>query len=300
MSLSQVTTEIVTDPREYLTCIYGDAGVGKTTWCKQIPGHYFAICEVGTQGLEVFGHKIIAWSTQETDDEDRPMGFRQLIGELIQAKKDGWKDQREIQVLIIDTLDKLIDMLGVFLCQTTKFMDNGVLTKYDRISDVTWGKGYARIREYFIRAINHLMLQGFGVVLVSHVKERQIKWRGQAVTAYGLSLAGSIAEAIMSEVSALGYCGLELDTRKNEEGEIESIEQERFISWDGPFLRPAKHRLEQFPKTTPLKLDTGVEGELNGYKLYVAAFKEAAENASNITTERTNEINETEQTEVER
>ena len=41
MTLMQEPTSVVTDPRGYLTAVHGAAAVGKSSFCAQIPDHYF-------------------------------------------------------------------------------------------------------------------------------------------------------------------------------------------------------------------------------------------------------------------
>jgi len=265
VAFCQQPSELVTDPRKYLTCIHGGAGVGKTTFGSQIPGHYFVITEAGTQGVRVFGHEVTTW------DE-----FLNTCASLIADQRRGWKtadDQplREIKVLVVDTLENLFAQLDVWLCANRTFIVDGVAKRFQRIADVPWGKGYKAACEEFTRPLNKLVLLGFGIILISHTKQKAMKWKGQDVTHFGLNLPPSCAEAIENACGAIGHFVTEEHTARETDGTIQTKEVGRFSYWQGTLLRVAKHRLRDFPEK--LKLNNKLEEGPSGYENYLEAFE---------------------------
>lgn len=258
MPLMQEPTQIVTDPRGYMTAIHSRAGVGKTSFGAQIPGHYFFYTpNAGIEGVNVFGDPILTWKE-----------FITKAGEVIEAKKNNFKDQRRIEVCIIDTLDDLFAYAGVEVCATQTFLEKGVPHKYTKVDDVMWGKGFKAAFELLLRNLGTLHLNGFGIVLMSHTKERPVKWAGSDWSHQGLNLPPSAALAIKAACGAIGHFVVEETIEKNKEtGVIEKVEQARWMYWQPTFLRTAKHRLKGFPEKLRLPIN-------KGWEVYCDAFQE--------------------------
>jgi hypothetical protein len=263
IEISQKPSRIVVDPRQYLHCLHGDAGVGKTTWCRQIPGHYFAQCEHGTKGLSVFGHNISCW-------QDMVDTFELLV----KQKKTDWKDVREVRTLIIDTGERLFDYAGEHIAKTVSFVVGGKAAKYKRIDDVPYGKGFNATRALMMSRIRKFMSYGFGVVLVSHTKEKVIKWKGQELTVKRINFSPTTAQAIVDDCDAVGYCTIDEKIERDEALNIISVEQGRYIQWQKEFTITAKHRLANFAKRTALNNDPK-KGPL-GYEIYLQEFRARA------------------------
>jgi hypothetical protein len=274
MALSQIPSEIKTDPSDYLTLIIGVAGVGKTSFAAQWPNNYFLITEAGTEGVEVYGHPVTAWDTPEKDSEGRPMGFIQSLSELMAGKEVGWKGMRPVKTVTVDNLDVLYRLCGAFVVKKYTFPDKGVAHKYDRIEDVPFGKGYDRTNEILVMTLENFMLHGFGVILTSHTKERNIKWAGQDLDYLGPNLPPSGRAAIVGACGAVGHFVIESIIKRDDDGVIRSEEQRRVMYWQPAFLREAKHRLKGFPECLPLERDKGYETYLNAFNEAVEALKQ--------------------------
>lgn len=258
MTLAQAPRKLVIDPRRYLHMIHGEAGVGKTHFGWQMPGHYFMLTEVGDQGVEVFGEPIFNWG-----------GFTTKCEEIVVAKEGGFENQREIKVIVIDVLERLFLYGGEYVCKKYAFPEKGVLHKYDRIEDVPFGKGYARVCEIILSAVNRLMLEGLGVFLISHTKERPVKWQGQELSHYGPNLSPTSAQTFVDACGAVGYFYIDQKVDKDEQGNVTSVETGRWMQWQPTHLKVAKHKLD-LPERLPLCKNTG-------YTDYLKAFQEAVE-----------------------
>lgn len=282
--LQQTPTKIVTDPRKYLTLIYGIAGVGKTEFGSQIPGHYFFYTEAGIEGVQVFGDPILSWN-----------GFIEKCNEVVTAKQAGWKDPedkpiREILTLVVDTYENLYGHAGDWICKNTTFPEKGVQQRFERIEDVPYGKGYKRTNELLIAKLNKLLLFGFGVLVVSHSKERPITWKGQDFQSYGPKLPPSAADGIIDACGAVSFFNTEERTNKNDEGKVIRIEEGRYMYWQNSFLIRAKHRLPGFPAKLPLPRG-------KGYQTYLDAFEKTVRSNANGNNDKTeDEIGRTEET----
>lgn len=256
MTLAQTPTEIITDPRGYLTAVHGTVGIGKTSFGAQIPGHYFSLTEVGTAGVQVFGDPIFNWR-----------GFIEKAKELIAAKEAGFKEQREVTTIVVDTLENLFGYAGDEVCATQTFVEKGVAHKFTKIDDVPYGKGYKAAYTLLLRNLEALRLHGFGMLLLSHTKNRIVKWGGEELTHQGFNLPPSVADAVEGACDAIAQFVVEEEIVKTEEGVVTTIESGRYMYWQPTFLRVAKHRLEGFPEKLPLPM-------YKGWQVYVDAFRE--------------------------
>ncbi|KKL04033.1 hypothetical protein LCGC14_2620140, partial [marine sediment metagenome] len=117
-----------------------------------------------------------------------------------------------------------------------------------------------------IGKLNKLMLCGFGVLVISHSKERPVTWRGQESQAYGPKLPPSAADGIIDACGAVSFFNTEEKTDKDAEGNINRIETGRYMYWQNSFLIRAKHRLPGFPAKLPLPCGSG-------YQTYLDAFE---------------------------
>jgi len=251
--LNQEPTKIETDPRKYMTLVYGIAGVGKTTFCSQIPDHYFLITEPGTEGVEVYGSVVQSW-------ED----FLRLGEELIKAKQEDFAGQRRIEVIVIDTYEALYKMAGEWICMHETFLVRGRAQHFNKIEDVPWALGYRRTSELVLEKLLKLKRMGYGIFLTSHAKERTVTWRGEEVSHFGPNLSQASAEALVNACGAVGFFTMEQEVERTEEKKI--VRESRWMYWQPQFMRVAKHRLAGFPEKLPLPL--------NGWEVYVNAFKE--------------------------
>jgi len=267
MVLTQTPTAIAIDPRRYLTAIHSAAGVGKTSFCAQIPGHYFFYTpNSGVEGVEVYGDPILSWKD-----------FVAKAKEVIDAKKKGFENEREIKICVIDVLGDLFDYAGAEVCATQRFMEKGVAHKFDKIDDVPFGKGYKAAYKLLLRNLGTLYLNGFGILLSSHTKERLVKWAGQDLTHYGFNLPPSAALAVKAACGAIGHFVVEEKIKKGDDGVILRVETGRSMFWQPTFLRLAKHRLKHFPEKLDLPLDRGWETYCDAFAETVKKLKEAKE-----------------------
>ena len=243
--IRQVASSIESDPRKYMTLLHGIAGVGKTTWAKQIAGHYFLQTEIGTEGVTAFGHPVFDW--QE---------FLTSCANMVKQQDSGWDGVREIKTIVIDRFELLYDYCGTYLCETTTFPEQGIQHKFQRIEDVPWGKGYKRTNKEIIAKLNKLMLRGFGIVLICQTNERMVKWKGQDMQKHEPNLPPAACKEIVATCGAVGHFILDQTTEKDSEGKVQIKEEKRWSFWQPTFLRVAKHRLAGFPVQLALNRTT--------------------------------------------
>lgn len=255
--LKQEPTEIIDDPSRYLTLIHGEAGIGKTTFAASILGHYFARTEEGTAGLRAYGQSITSWPE-----------FISLCKDLKEGVETGWKDQREIKMLVVDVYELLLTLCGDYICAKEKFVVGGKSEKYKKMEDVPFGLGYKRATYILLLTLEQLRRLGLGIMLLSHTRHRLFKWKGQEFPKAGPRLSQGSMDSIVASCDAVAYFAAEEEVKRAADGSVFSIEQGRYMIWAPGFQVIAKHRLKHFPEKTKVE-------RLTGYQDYLKIFAKA-------------------------
>lgn len=125
--------------------IYGQEGVGKTTFASKFPEAVFIDTEGGTRYLDVQRFDNIPKTYQE---------FKEMLNYI--------KVNRPCKTLVIDTVDWLESLMIQQLC-----MEKG----WDSIENKDYGKGYVYLEEMFGKLLNELQElvdMGINVVCCCH------------------------------------------------------------------------------------------------------------------------------------
>jgi len=127
--------------------LYGEPGVGKTTFAAHNPLALLLLTERGADFLpiETYRMPITTWD-----------GFTETIKDIIERRKS-----LPYKTLVVDTIDNLFGLW------TKKFLKN---KKIEHQGDLKWGKGYALHKDGFLRPLKWLLQQDIGVWFISHAK----------------------------------------------------------------------------------------------------------------------------------
>ncbi len=133
-----------------VTLIYGAPKIGKSTFCAGAEKALFLATEPGLSHLEVYQTPVGNWND-----------FLEACS-LIHAGEHDYK------TIVIDTVDNLF-----------KFCREYVLKKHNmqHEQDQDWGKGYDLVNTEFFRRLNALSLLPYGLILVSHAQDKEVKTR---------------------------------------------------------------------------------------------------------------------------
>ena len=129
---------------------YGQPKIGKSTFASQMDNPIFLMTEPGLNSLETFQVKIDSWQR-----------FLDVAAELA-------KNGNQFKNIVIDTVDNLF-----------QFCERHVLekAKVEHASDLAYGKGFTLINNEFGRVIKKLSLLRYGLVFISHSKEKEVDTR---------------------------------------------------------------------------------------------------------------------------
>ncbi len=204
--------------------IYGDPGVGKTTFANELSeSTLFIATEEGQGFLECFPQSCTSWND-----------FKEIYGLLA----DG--EHKRYEMFAIDTIDALFEQCSHYI---------GKKHGFDHASDEEWGKGYQLIREEFKSGINKLLALGKGVTMISHAQTREVKTRVMSISKTMPTLSGSARKVIIPMCSVIIYAGLRWvmnkETKEKEEQRVAIVKPSETLE--------AKDRTGRLPGQMPLR-----------------------------------------------
>lgn len=162
MELPTKKTVVKTDINNFKFLIYGSPKVGKSTFASKFPNSVFVATEPGHTFLEVFKVDIKTWAE-----------FREFAKKITTEK-------HEFKTVIVDTCDNLFKMAEQAVLEQHKVA---------HASDLPFGKGFSLVKDEFAKVITYLGNCGFGLVFISHSKEREFKTKSASWTIMSTSLS---------------------------------------------------------------------------------------------------------------
>ena len=143
--LSLTPHKVSRDLSGYITYIYGEAKIGKTSLAAQADKCLLLATERGYNTIPgIYAVDITCWRD-----------MREVYKEL---KKPEVKEQ--YKVLIVDTIDLAAKYCTKYICNQNGISD---------LSELGWGKGYAQMRGEFEDIFNSLTQMGYAIIFISHV-----------------------------------------------------------------------------------------------------------------------------------
>ena len=132
--------------------VYGQEGVGKSTFASKFPNPVFIDTEGSTKQLDVARF-------------DAPTSWEMLLQQVDYIKKNN----TGFQTLVIDTADWAEKLCIKKVCSKAQ---------KDGIEDFGWGKGYVYVQEEFGKLLNSLeevVQRGINVVITAHAKMNKVE-----------------------------------------------------------------------------------------------------------------------------
>lgn len=170
--------------------LYGAPKVGKTSFAVQAPRALVCAFEMGTNALAgTRSLPMLKWSD-----------FKKVVSQL---RKPQAKDMYD--TVVIDTVSIAYALCEKYICQR-----EGV----DSIRDVAWGQGWGMLKQEFQEAFREITMLGFGIIFISHAKEKPTEARdeeGNAISAMAPDLPTAAYTIVNSLVDLIGYIAVEFD-----------------------------------------------------------------------------------------
>lgn len=224
---------------QYVTLLFGEKKIGKTTLAAQYPDAFFMMFEPGGKSLRIYQRPVESWKQ-----------FKRYV-KLLQ------NDGGRFKTVVIDTADLMYKRCFDHVCQERHFEHPQ--------DENDFGKSWGLIKDEFVRGVTDLLNLGKGVIFISHARQEETKTRaGRTHHVTQSTLAGQGREVLEAMVDIWMFYGYEnkrrvLTFRGDEQVSAGTRLRERFRYDDGTVIQ---------------KLD--VEGdEEHAYKMLVDAFNNA-------------------------
>ena len=171
--------------------LYGAPKVGKTSFAVQAPRALVCAFEMGTNALAgTRSLPMLKWSD-----------FKKVVSQL---RKPQAKEMYD--TVVIDTVSIAYALCEKYICQRESV---------DSIRDVAWGQGWGMLKNEFQEAFREITMLGFGVIFISHAKEKPTEARdeeGNAISAMAPDLPTAAYTIVNSLVDLIGYIAVEFDS----------------------------------------------------------------------------------------
>lgn len=187
MVLPKKKTEPSFDIHAYNWLIYGQPGIGKSSFAAQFDEALFIPTEPGLEALSVFKATDKECITSWAD-------FIDICKEIQIAKEAGGFN---FKVVVIDIIDNLYQFCQDHVCGMQS-------PPIKHPSDLAYGKGFNLVNTEFKRVINKLSSLT-KLVFVSHAMDRDIETRTMKITKTMPTMAGQGGNFINGFVGIIGY-----------------------------------------------------------------------------------------------
>lgn len=170
MALPTQKSQPKSDIRDFITLIYGAPKIGKSTFCANADDAIFLATEQGLNHLEVYQTPITTWSE-----------FLDTCREIADGKHN-------FRTVVIDTIDNLYVMCA-----------EHILRKYhvDHQSDLEYGKGWDLVNKELQKKLTALSLLPYGLMMISHAQEKEVKTRTGISKLITPTLPGSARKVVL-------------------------------------------------------------------------------------------------------
>lgn len=173
------------------TLVYGDAGIGKTTWSLNIPCKKMLFFNLER------GVKLINFDQETkicTPNNISFLEIHDLLNEIRDFRENG------VTTIVIDSITKLEQIISNQVC---------LRKKVDHIEEIGFGKGYVEIKKEFqniLEKIDEITEKGINVVLIGHSKIEVMKNpQGEDYNYFDVSLHKHIKEILIPSMDTIAF-----------------------------------------------------------------------------------------------
>lgn len=200
---------------ELVWLVYGQPGIGKTTFASKMGEPLFLYTDPGQRFIEVYKAPVTNWKN-----------FRLFLRKL---EKD---PPTRYSTIVIDTVDILFNF-----CKQSIYQKRQI----EHASDEEWGKGWELIKDEFTNVIARLCLLPYGIVFISHDKTIEIKGRLTKTNKVVPSLPKNGLAVILPLTDIVGYAGFDEDS-------ADTRDKTRLIYFEPTETLEAKDRTNSLPE----------------------------------------------------
>lgn len=244
MDLPTEKTRPKTDASSATTLIYGHPKIGKSTFCSKAPSSLFLATEPGLNHLEVFQLSVTSWE------------------EMLEALGAVSRGGHDFKTIIIDTVDNAYRYCEEFICRKLGIQHP---------SDAPYGKGSGSVNAEFTRVLVKLASMPYGLMLVSHARDRETQTRTGPVIRTGPTLPDGARKILTGFVDVILYADVE--SVPDADGKAT---YRRVIRTKPTTHYEAGDRTGRLPETMPLDYEVFVAALADGQQRTAEEFVPAA------------------------
>lgn len=201
---------------EQTILVYGPPKIGKSTLASQFDNPLFLATEAGLNNLEVFQVPVPTW--------EEFLGYcKEIAG-----------TKHTFKTIVIDTVDNLFKACAEYIRKKNNIQHE---------SDLEWGKGYSLVKDEFLRALTKLSLLPYGLVMISHADNVEIKTRTATITKAVPTLQKSARGIVLGMADIILYA----ESIVTDKGEVRVLRTKPSENWE------AGDRTGRLPATLPLE-----------------------------------------------
>lgn len=141
---------------EYILCLYGEKGIGKTSLASQFPGSLTFMFEPGRRNLPI---------KQVPQVGEPPLTWERFVEYIDLLTADG--PTEEFSTINVDTIDRAYEACVDKVCADQGLSHPGEIKDFGRTWDL--------IKREFEAQLNRLHYAGFGLIFTSHSKVQEIE-----------------------------------------------------------------------------------------------------------------------------
>jgi len=243
VKLPQQKTELVDEFHRFVTLIFGEKKIGKSSLCSHFEDALFLPTEEGTKSLSVY---------QPQQDDGTPMlldswdSFATWVTAFVKSKR--------FPTAVVDTVDGAYDLCYDHCCN-----ELGI----ESPSELGWGQGWDVIYREFKRVFRKLFTCRKGVVLLSHCKSKELeRWDSDdTIDQLQCTITGKCGKYVTGAADIWAYYGYAGNSRR-----LYLRGSQRLDAG----TRLTEHFLQ--PDGTPLEFVPMGKSSEEGYRNLMAAF----------------------------
>jgi len=244
MKLPTEKTPPKTDLVDMNFLVYGPPKIGKSTFCSHAEGALFLATEAGLNHLSVYQTPISSWE--------------EMTEALAQIAAGG----HSFRTVVIDTVDNAYRFCEEYICRKL-----GI----EHPSDAAYGKGFGSVNSEFTRVLTKLGSLPYGLILVSHAREREVTTRTGTLMRIGPTLPEGARKIVTGFADCILY--FDVETIPGTDGKNT---YRRVIRTKPTTHYEAGDRTGRLPETLPLNYGAVVEALKGASKQPESGASEAA------------------------
>lgn len=227
--------------------LYGQTGIGKTTFAARAPKSLILNIENGLKGIDLKG--CGAYATSQITE------WKPCLATIHK-----FAEQERFDTLVVDSVTRMQELMTRDICTTHN---------KSSLAEFGYGAGYALFAaeaQVFIEVIDHLKAAGKNVVLIAHEQVETFNDpENEAYDRFNISLDKRIAEKIRAAVDHVWYMHFEKTIKETAQGRMRAKHRGRVMlqtSASGAVVAKTRGQREQFIEVKNGQTDKDIFGSI--------------------------------------